>query len=472
MALFASTGETVKVLPESFLLRMERILGDEYPPFLKSLEEDAVRALRVNYCKTDVKTICDAFGDKLQPLSYADDGYIFEAERIGNHPLHHCGAFYVQDPGAMATLHALPIQKGWRVADFCAAPGGKSSQLASYIGEDGFLLSNEYNHARCKTLAGNLERLGCSNVLLTNTDTETLSKWFSSYFDLVLVDAPCSGEGMFRKYDHASEEWSPEGVIACAERQKEILDNAALTVANDGYLLYSTCTFSLEENEMNVDSFLSRHPEFSVCEVDATLKNVTADGYVFEGAQHKDVLARTRRFYPHRSLGEGQYIALLRKNAERSVSKILYQDASQTPSRDEMKVLDAFLKDIFSLESLQKILSKKRIVKYKDNFFFIPSDVSIPKYGVYMPGVAIGTVVKGRLEPHHQLFSAFGHFFSRKIDLSFSDPLAEKFLRGETLPTNLSDGYAVLTLNGTALGGVKVTKGVAKNHYPKGLRIR
>ncbi len=459
------------MLPERFLLRMESILGDAYPPFLQSLEKEAVRALRVNYCKTNKKTVMSAFGDSLEPITYADDGFIFSIDKIGNHPLHHAGAFYVQDPGAMATLHALPIEKGWRVADFCAAPGGKSSQLSAYIGEDGFLLSNEINHGRCKTLASNLERLGCRNVLLTNTDSENLSKWFQNYFDLVLVDAPCSGEGMFRKYDHAQTEWSEENVLACADRQKLILDHAAETVSDGGYLLYSTCTFSPEENEMNVDSFLSRHPEFSVCEVASLLKEATEDGYLFEGAEYVAALRLTRRFYPHFSLGEGQYIALLQKNKEGRIPKICYRDSAEPLTKEEKRLLEKFLEDVLEPKVARTLLNSHKVFKHKENLYIRPSDIPLPPHGVYMAGIAIGTVVKGRIEPHHQFFSAMGDFFQRKIELSCDDAFVKQYLRGETIPSVLCDGYAVVTVDGCALGGVKVSKGIAKNHYPKGLRV-
>ncbi len=451
---------------------MERLLAEEYPAFLEALEKDAVRALRINTCKTDENTVREALGADLTPVSYAPDGFIFDADKIGNHPLHHSGAFYVQDPGAMATLHALAVEKGWRVADFCAAPGGKSSQLSAYIGEEGVLLSNEINHARCKTLAGNLERLGCRNAILTNVDTDSLASWFSAYFDLVLVDAPCSGEGMFRKHDHAVTEWNEENVLSCAKKQEQILENAAKTVADGGYLLYSTCTFSLEENEKNVDAFLTRHPEFRVCEVLPTLKDATADGIAFDGARHPDELRLTRRFYPHRSMGEGQYIALMRKSTEGNAPKVLYHDAAQSLSKEERRIAEAFLKDVLTAEQCKLLLSDAMLIKYKENIFLRPMRLPIPPYGVYMPGVAIGTVVKGRVEVHHQFFSAMGRFFARRLELSCDDERVMRYLRGETFACDLLGGYAAVMVDGCALGGIKVANGIAKNHYPKGLRMR
>ena len=186
--------------------------------------------------------------------------------------------FYVQDPGAMATVKALEISKGWRVLDSCAAPGGKASQLATAIGDEGFLLANEYVPKRAKIIVSNFERLGIKNAVVTSLDTAKIKEMFSSYFDLVLCDAPCSGEGMFRKYDEALTEWSEENVMLCATRQTEILNNLAGVVRDGGYLLYSTCTYSKEENEGVVSEFLSAHPEFSLCSVNEKLKVATADG--------------------------------------------------------------------------------------------------------------------------------------------------------------------------------------------------
>ena len=456
------------MLPEKFLMRMETLLKEEYPLFLSAIQKPSVRAMRANLSKADSDVLKNAFGEALSPIPYAPDAYIFDIPKIGNHPLHHAGAFYVQDPSAMATLHALKVQKGWRVADFCAAPGGKASQLSAFVGEEGLLLANEIDHGRCKVLAGNLERLGVRNVLLTNTDTGTLSSWYSSYFDLVLVDAPCSGEGMFRKYDYAQTEWSEEGVLSSSRLQKKILDDAAGTVKGGGYLLYSTCTFSLEENEQNIDDFLARHPEFSIESVSAELLPVTSAGVAFDGAQNPDALRLTRRFYPHRAMGEGQYIALLKKKEDGKAASLLYRDASLPLSREEEKTVRAFLESVLSKDGYEKA-SSLTLIKYKD-CVYLKNALPLPPRSVYMPGICVGTITKGRLEPHHQLFSALGHLFERREELSLESDALAKYLRGETFETVLPNGYAAVLVDGCALGGIKAVNGVAKNHYPKGLR--
>ena len=322
------------MLPERFKERMKDMLGDEYPAFESALGEENVRAVRVNESKIAVSDFLSATKLSLSPIEYANDGFIPDsAEGIGKSAEHHSGMFYVQDPGAMATVKALEIRKGWRVLDSCAAPGGKASQLATAIGDEGFLLANEYVPKRAKIIVSNFERLGIKNAVVTSLDTAKIKEMFSSYFDLVLCDAPCSGEGMFRKYDEALTEWSEENVMLCATRQTEILNNLAGVVRDGGYLLYSTCTYSKEENEGVVSEFLSAHPEFSLCPVNEKLKAATADGL--------DGLTEARRFYPHLTKGEGQFIALMKKDENTGdLPTILYKEKLVLPTKDEISVVN------------------------------------------------------------------------------------------------------------------------------------
>ena len=454
------------MLPEAFCKRMQGLLGEEYEDFIRAMEkEDAVRALRVNTDKIGVDRLLSVAPVSLSPLSYTRDAFLFEAEKIGNHPLHHAGVFYVQDPGAMAALHALPIKKGWRVADLCAAPGGKSLQAAAYIGAEGFLLSNEYTPSRCRALMENFERMGVKNACVTSLDTAVLAEEYEAYFDLVLVDAPCSGEGMFRKYAYAREEWSENEVLACAKRQRDILRNAAKMVKDGGYLLYSTCTFSLEENEMTVDAFLEEHSDFSVCPVEACVAAVTAEGIAFEGAQYPSALSLARRFYPHKSQGEGQFMCLLHRENESALPRIGFRERSYPPSKEEERTAKAFLSELMPLPS------GYRIEKRGETALLVREDFPLPERGLCMAGVAFGTFKKGRIEPLHRLFSAFGADFYRQLHLSLEDERLYKYLRGETVEADLPNGYAAVLVEGCALGGVKVVNGTAKNHYPKGLRL-
>ena len=447
------------MLPEGFKQRMKNILGEEYDRFERALDEPNVRAIRVNTTKLSTDEFLDKTALTLSPIKYAADGFIPDScEGIGRTPEHHSGMFYVQDPGAMATVKAVEIKEGWRVLDACSAPGGKASQLASAIGEGGVILANEYVPKRAKIIVSNFERLGIRNAVITSLDTQRIGEMFDSYFDLVLCDAPCSGEGMFRKYDEAITEWSSDNVRLCAERQREILNNLAPTVRAGGYLLYSTCTYSKEENEDTVRAFLENHPEFSLCPVDEKIKNATAKGL--------DGMEETRRFYPHITKGEGQFIALMKKDENTgNMPTILYKESVKQPSKEEIAVVKKFISDNISGELCG------RIIKWGEYLALIPHDLPIPPYSVFMPGVVLGEVKKGNFFPHHQFFSAYGSNFKLKEALLRGDARVEKYLRGEEIDsTSDKNGWCAVTYEGVSLGGGKISCGRVKNHYPKGLR--
>ena len=308
----------VKMLPSEFMRRMEALLGDELCEFMSALDQPARRAFRLNPIKykdgtADAALMTDA--DKLTPIPYAPLGYLPDESLcagLGNHPAHHAGIIYIQDAGAMAPINALDIKEDFRIADLCASPGGKSTQAAARLGEGGFILSNEYVPKRAKTLVGNFERMGIRCGVVTSLDTCEIAKLYDSFFDLVIVDAPCSGEGMFRKDNPAREEWSEDNVKLCALRQKEILDNAAELVKDGGHLLYSTCTYSIEENEEQIADFIKRHPDYSIVPIEWANEEGISPGVVPIGSELAD-LCNTARFYPHKTPGEGQFAALVQR---------------------------------------------------------------------------------------------------------------------------------------------------------------
>ena len=233
----------MKALPSEFSKRMKTLLGNEYEKYEKALLEEPVRAFRVNSDKISCKDFekINIFGNKKIP--YVENGYYLEFDKIGNHPFHHAGLIYVQEPGAMAPAECIDIRPDWKILDMCAAPGGKSTQIKNKLGENGVLVSNEIIPSRCKILTGNIERLGLKNVVTTCMDTKKLAKTFPKTFDLIMVDAPCSGEGMFRKEEISIDEWSSENVRMCAERQKEILENAVCALKDGGYIVYAVTHF-------------------------------------------------------------------------------------------------------------------------------------------------------------------------------------------------------------------------------------
>ena len=455
------------MLPEKFTEKMKALLGESYPAFLSALSEDAVRGLRINTvkCKRDgFLSDCEL---PLTPLPYTDTGFILETdEQVGRLAEHHSGRIYMQDPGAMAPLSAVKIPLGAKVVDLCAAPGGKSSQAAAMIGEEGFILSNELFPKRAKILVSNLERLGIKNAMVTSMETEKLTNLYNEYFDYAIVDAPCSGEGMFRKNDLATEEWSEDNVKISAERQKEILNNAAKLVKAGGYIIYSTCTYSPEENEESVNSFLLSHPEFSPEQLPDAIIKVTAPAISDE--RYGERVKYARRFYPHISRGEGQFLAVMRKNASVLTTKVC-KDGAKSLTKQENEIVKKFFKETFS-----RIPSAK-LSKVGNSIVLLPESAPpIPEYSVFMAGVLVGEIQKDRVIPSHQLFSAYGEDFMIRVELSSQSDKLYAYLEGEEIdaPEGASNGYCAITYKGSSLGGGKISGGKIKNHYPKGLRNR
>ena len=521
------------MLPKEFKERMTAILGDEAERLFDELENtEAVKAFRVNGIKCDAKALEDAGAtiDRDGSL-WVENAYYTKEKYPGSLPEHHAGAIYMQDPSAMATVTALNDLDGSTVLDCCAAPGGKTGQLCAAVGTNGVVFANEYESSRAKILYSNVERLGCANVIITNVDTSTYRDDYKRYFDVVVCDAPCSGEGMFRKNERAIEEWSVENVIMCAERQREILSNVAPCVKAGGRLLYSTCTFSLEENEMNVAWLLGNYPEFELCDVPCDLKSATSDGVNIEGCEYD--MTKTRRCYPHVSKGEGQFIALFKRRsdgddgAQNGAEPVGVGGVNGVEDRERFSKKQRN-KDKKALEKGKKINNKyqnkqdvelielgKRFLEQNlasvpdgellvlwDKLWLCPRAELLDR-GLISAGVCLGEAQKGRFVPHHQLFSAFGNLFVRKLRLSYSGPRTSAYLFGEELsldgilrlggdwqasfkenvdarsrdeedayfaPVGSENGWAAVILGGCAAGAVKVSGGVAKNHYPKGLR--
>ncbi len=450
----------MKKLPEKFVERMKKLEGFDFSAYEKALEEAPVKGFRVNTDKISLEEFekINIFGKEKIP--YVENGFYLNYEKAGNHPYHHAGMIYIQEPGAMAPAECIDIAPDWKILDMCAAPGGKSTQLKNKLGENGLLISNEYISSRCRILTGNIERLGLQNTVTTCMDTKKLIKYFPGLFDLIMCDAPCSGEGMFRKEDIAIDEWSEENVRMCAERQAEILGNAVSLLSPSGYIIYATCTFSLEENEMLIDSFLSEHPDFEIVPVKDSVRKATADGIKFEGCKCEDIHF-ARRFYPHISKGEGQFMAVLHRKGEEGFGK-----KAAAPKEKIDKTITDFL------DSTLVSYDRNAVRLYNMNPVYFSSDVEIPKGSAFSCGVTIGEIKKNYIQPHHQFFMAMGRLFRRQIDLSPDSEEIKKYLHGEEIDVDCENGWAVITVNGCTLGGVKVVGGRAKNHYPKGLRTK
>ena len=451
----------MKDLPSAYKNRMTELLGEEFSEYEKALSEPPVKGFRVNTDKISLEDFekINIFGNEKIP--YVENGFYLDYEKAGNHPYHHAGMIYIQEPGAMAPAECVDIQPDWKILDMCAAPGGKSSQLKNKLSENGILVSNEIVSSRCKILTGNFERLGLRNAMTTCMDTNKLARLYPDTFDLIMVDAPCSGEGMFRKEEVAIDEWSEENVKMCAKRQAEILDNAAICLKDGGYIVYATCTFSLEENEMTVDSFLSRHKDFELVRVTKAVEDATADGISFDGCNTENI-HYTRRFYPHKAKGEGQFMAVLHNKYDTSSS---YPVVKATQDKIDKTVYDF-------LDSVLTDYDKNNVLMYNGNPVYFPPDFPVKKGTAFACGVTVGEIRKNYIQPHHQFFMAMGDKFKRKIELDPDSNEMKKYLHGEEIDVDCDNGWAVITTNGCSVGGAKVVSGRAKNHYPKGLRLK
>ena len=428
------------MLPEVFLDRMKVQLGDEYEDFLRSLERPRAVALRFN----PLKGAAPDLPFVQQPVPWEPEGFYYDpASRPGLHVYHEAGVYYLQEASAMAPVALLDPLPGERVCDLCAAPGGKTTQIAGRMLGKGFLLCNEWSPKRAKILSQNIERLGVANALVTNEDISVLAKRFAGSFDKVLIDAPCSGEGMFRKEEAAVTDWSIETVQMCARRQAEILHNGAALVRPGGRLVYSTCTFAPEEDELAVAAFLEAHPEFEP-------ETVETPWFVpGENGSH--------RMWPHKLLGEGHFAAVLRKKGD---DEAIFTPVSGAKLPKEWL---QFAKD------LQIELPAGRAVMFGDTLYWAPEGMpDIAKLRVLRAGLELGTVKKGRFEPAHAL-ALWSKTCAKVQNYEADSTEMAKYIHGDVVPSDVR-GWCLVTAGGYSIGWGKGDGNVLKNHYPKGLR--
>ena len=435
---------------------MENMLGDEYADFLASYEKDKIQGLRINTLKSDGSAVFDEFD--LKPVDWCDSGYYFNGDdRPGKSVLHEGGAFYIQEPSAMTAVESMDIQKGDKVLDLCAAPGGKSSQIACKLQGSGLLVSNEIIPSRAKILSQNVERMGVRNCVVLNESPDSLSRRLKGVFDKILVDAPCSGEGMFRKNALAIDEWSLANVENCKQRQLDILECAVKMLKAGGVIVYSTCTFSKQENEEVIDEFLQNNSDFQV--VDSKFK--FCSGYALDGSKFNDKLVRTNRIFPHKFEGEGHFFAVLKSNDEISDSKYALQS-----SKVDVKAVKEF--KAWQNENLNIELDAN--LSFGQALYCMPGGTPrLDGLKVERVGLQLGEYKKNRFEPSHALAMALKDSDVKRV-LSLTKQDAEKYLSGQTLDASGNRGWALATYRGVSLGWCKCDGEYAKNHYPKGLR--
>lgn len=416
------------------------------------------QGLRVNTLKIPVDQFLKRTSFHLEPIAWTTDGFYcsFE-ERLGKHPYHQAGLYYLQEPSAMAPVACLDVQPGDKVLDLCGAPGGKTTQIAAGLQGKGLLVTNDIKAERVKSLVRNVERWGAGNVVVANEDPHKLAVSFPGFFDKVLIDAPCSGEGMFRKDERAIRSWSVYNNESCAALQKQILEQGALMLAEQGRLLYSTCTFSPQENEAVVADFLNKHPEF-------TLAPLPLKYGWRPGLAGWPETANVRRLWPHKVRGEGHFLALLEKRGPGETQ------AKPRPFMTAPQGLDSFWS--FMEENLPDIPAGPLVLQEPFLYCVPPGLPDLQDLKIVRPGLFMGILKKGRFEPSQALAMGLTPgSVPRKLQLAVDDKGIERYLKGETLMYSGSIGWTLVCLEEFPLGWAKQTGNYLKNYYPPGWRL-
>jgi 16S rRNA C967 or C1407 C5-methylase (RsmB/RsmF family)/NOL1/NOP2/fmu family ribosome biogenesis protein len=451
---------------------MGRLLGNEYSAFLASYKQPVTVGLRVNTLKLSPEAFRTISPFSLSPIPWSPAGFqVTGAGQPGKHPYYAAGLYYLQEPSAMAVAELLDPQPGERVLDISAAPGGKATHLAALTQNEGLLVANEIHPQRAWELAENLERWGTRHAAITNATPLQLADHFGGFFDRVLVDVPCSGEGMFRKSEAARREWSPELVKSCALRQGAILEQARRLVRPGGRMIYSTCTFAPEEDEGAVRRFLEKHSEFELVEAPQMAGFCSGRPEWIEAGQTLPKLRETVRLWPHLASGEGHFIALLQKNDSPELDSLPSQKLIRIP-RPVVRLLGDFCRENLASDHPFSGLPEDRL-RLKGSYLYLSPDglPDLTGLKVIHPSWWLGTVKKDRFEPSHALALGLkaGHAL-RVLDLEPDDARVNAYLRGETLENQGEDGWVLVTVNGFPLGWGKRVLGRVKNNYPRGLR--
>lgn len=449
-------------LPECFEKRMKDMLGEEYSSFRESFNEPFHHGLRVNTSKISVEEFLKISPFSLQPVPWIENGFYFsEEEKPAKHPYYYAGLYYLQEPSAMTPAHFLPVEAGDRVLDLCAAPGGKSTELAVKLQGTGILVSNDISSSRAKALLKNLELFGIGNMIVSSEPPGALKTHFAGFFDKILIDAPCSGEGMFRKSASMVTAWERNGVDFFARLQREILRDAVGLLAPGGRLLYSTCTFSPKENEQSVEYLLGLDDSLSLVEL--PMYDGFDRGHPEWGETKNPELAKTRRLWPHRLEGEGHFLALLEKcrGTGQGASSYPFGRGKLTPEAE------AFL-DFLGMD-----IDRARVEAAGDRVFYMPEAMpDVKGMRLLRTGLLMGEMKKNRFEPSQALAMHLKmEQFENAVSLPADDPRVVRYLKGETIEIDAGDGWVLFGVDGYPLGFGKACRGILKNKYLPGWRM-
>lgn len=463
----------VRQLPEAFLLKMQELLGEEFGQYLESFKEEWKPGLRVNTLKLSPGELAELVPWNLEPVPWADNGFYYdgtldgEVLRPSKHPAYYAGLYYLQEPSAMTPAAMLPVVPGDRVLDLCAAPGGKSTELASKLKGRGMLVSNDISYSRARALLKNLELAGAANICVTSEAPEKLAGVWPEFFDKILVDAPCSGEGMFRRDEDMVKDWNEKGPEYYVPIQRQILSQAAAMLRPGGYMLYSTCTFSVEEDEENVAYVLEEFPQMQLCCLDLDKVPGACGGFGLSGCM---------RLFPHRLKGEGHFLALMRKkggdDGGKEILPPMYPGTAGKRVRavEKEKELDAFLRQSGTEWDYE------RIVIHQDNAYYLPEGLAwnLP-LRFLRTGLFLGELKKGRFEPSQALaMSMKAGQFPNTVSFPGGDSRVLRYLKGETISLEGDEGpvkgWCLAAMEGFPLGWAKGTGMSLKNKYYPGWR--
>lgn len=454
-------------LPQEFLSRMKELLGSEYNEFLSSYDAPRQLGLRVNTLKISPAELKSSVPFHLHEIPWTSNGFYYGEDcRPAQHPFYNCGLYYLQEPSAMTPATLLPVEPGDSVLDLCAAPGGKATELGARLRGEGLLVANDISNSRAKALLRNLELFGISNAFVTNEYPEKLSRFFPEYFNKILIDAPCSGEGMFRKEPAVAKAWTPDKPDTCAKMQREIVSQAIEMLTPGGLMLYSTCTFAPIENEGTISYILDNFPEMELQEISG---HATFDSGVPDWGNGSPELTKCLRIWPHHSEGEGHFIALLKKKGTP------YQPARKAEgkiSKTDKPLLEEFFSSFFSPLPWEQVE-----VRGGKAYLLPPMDVKLSGVHFLRNGLFLGELKKNRFEPSQQLaLASKKQDFISCLNMEPDDDRISRYLKGETLMVSDDEcankkGWQLVCVGGYPLGWGKLVNGILKNKYPSGWRL-
>lgn len=463
-------------LPESFIERMKHLLGNEADSFFVTYRDSRHYGLRINTLKWSVEEAKKVLPFHLTPIDWVEEGFYYDEEdRPAKHPYYHAGLYYIQEPSAMAPASTIPIQPGDRVLDLCAAPGGKSTQVAARLQGEGVLVSNDISSERVKALVKNIELFGIHNALITNETPDRLAQVFEHFFDKILIDAPCSGEGMFRKNPEMVHSWESHNIDRCVVMQKDILQEAAKMLRPGGMILYSTCTFAPEENERQVAHFLEQHKDFELAPIE--LKHGFQPGkreWLGQGQKATYPVEKTARLWPQHIKGEGHFLALIQKRHEADTTEPKHRrivKSTDTIKEKELVDFRTFEKETFT-RPLQHMIAGE-LVSFKGHLYLRPTQLP-PLKGlkIIKSGWYLGELKKNRFEPSQALAMGLrAEDVIEPIHFSTHDEDLVRYLKGETIHREGKKGWKLICVDGHPLGWAKQVQGILKNAYPPGWRL-